>query len=143
WFISSLAVLTSAGASGYPNGADVATALKVVGTGSANDPNNPGHGYWAIGYLGSGDAATVNGGANNLQWNGVALSDNNVIEGQYQCWSFQHFLTLLPLGGDLLTFKNLLLPGFNLPLAAANAAGLRLDQMNVGRNADGGDIFHN
>jgi hypothetical protein len=144
WFINSLtAALTSAGASGYSSGGEVAGALKVVGTIGANDPNNPGHGYYAIGYAGSSDANSVNGGANILTYNGFALTDNNVIEGSYSFWSYENIMYHTPLSGDLLTFRNLLLPRFNLPLGAANAAGLRNDQMNVGRNADGGDIFHN
>ncbi len=143
---ASTAILTIApggGAQGYTSGGNLANALKVTGTATTSDPFNPGKGFYAIGYAGSSDAAGINGGLNNLTWNGVALSDNNVIEGTYSFWSYEHIMNRTSASADVKNFVTAIISRMqDGVINAANKAGLRLNQLNVGRNSDGGDIAH-
>ena len=138
-----------AGFQGYPSGSTLVAALKTVGTTTALDPlTGLSNGYVLIGYAGRGDANSVFvapqlSGSNKLTYNGVAESDQNIIEGSYSFWSYEHLLHKSGLGADYITFRNALVSKFNSPTSAASQSGLRLDQMHVSRQNDASPISHN
>jgi hypothetical protein len=71
------------GDSGYFGGAGVAGALST--------PNSVAN-TWFIGYLGINDAATVNSGLNNLEFDGHPYTAGTVDRGEYTFWGYEHFL---------------------------------------------------
>lgn len=81
------------GNNGYESGGGVAASLGIDGSCSQADPNFPGKpGWFALGYLGIGDATkaglTI---ANNwLTLDGTAESDGAVEEGRYSFWGHEH-----------------------------------------------------
>jgi hypothetical protein len=136
---------TSDGSQGYISGGDVATAMSVAGSSTAPDPFNGGTGWYAIAYVGISDANTAIGnGAAALTYNGVAYTPNNVQNGEYGFWGYEHILSIPTLSGDGLTVKNdlktALLTG---TFETTSGAGFEISTMNVNRPTDGGDVVHN
>jgi hypothetical protein len=136
---------TSDGSQGYTSGGDVATAMSVAGSSTSTDPFNGGTGWYAIAYVGISDANTAIGnGAAALTYNGVAYTPNNVQNGEYGFWGYEHILSIPTLAGDGLTIKNdlkntLLTGNFE----SLSGAGFEISTMNVNRPTDGGDVVHN
>jgi hypothetical protein len=135
-------VATSDGSQGYASGGGLAGALNIAGSSTAADPFNGGTGWYAIGYLGTSDNNSVNGGNNALTLNGVAYSAQAVAEGQYTFWGYEHEMYLSTLSGDKLTAaKNLfteIVPG-----GFATQAGVALSAMHVTKATDLADAAHN
>ena len=133
-------VLDTAGQTG---GGNVTTILKDA---AATAP--------FIGTLGTGDAATIAGGANNLTYNGVTFSKGAVQNGQYSLWGYQHLFAKPGLSATKLT----LVKGTTKPADPVKSNGLanaidtalstsanndQLSTMKVGRSSDGSPIFPN
>ncbi|MGC4017465.1 MAG: hypothetical protein QM755_23570 [Luteolibacter sp.] len=128
---------------GYASGGDLATALTKVTT--AGDGATTG---FSIGYLSVGDATSaITGGAVELSHNGVAFSIDNVKEGKYTFWCYEHVYDR----GDLTAQNNKAQAGSllselrsNLPTAfTSDASKIRLSEMNCYRSSDGTTVFHN
>lgn len=136
---------TSDGSQGYISGGDVATAMSVAGSSTAADPFNGGTGWYAIAYVGISDANTAIGnGAAALTYNGVAYTANNVQNGEYGFWGYEHILSIPTLSGDGLTVKNNLKTNLLTgTFETTSGAGFEVSTMNVNRPTDGGDVVHN
>jgi hypothetical protein len=83
----------NSGDSGFANGPDLAFAINQ--TPAASGDNN---GYLPgifVTYLSVGDAAFgPTGGNNSLSYNGVPCTVNNVVNGMYSFWSYEHMYWL-------------------------------------------------
>jgi len=131
---------------GYSSGGKVATAL------------NQGNAGPSIGYVGLSDAASVNGGANMLRYNGnlpykgvfdgattsgYTNDYSPVIYGQYSYWSYEHLFerTSVAVGSNVDKFRTALAGAVdNDILTVLPKFNLRLTEMKVHRNSDGGPI---
>ena len=94
-----------------------------------------------IGYFGTSDAASVNGGNNNLTYNGVAYSATAVQEGQYTFWSYEHLMYRPSLAGTQKTVADQLAQ--QILTADATVAGILIPTMHVSRSVEGGVVTHN
>lgn len=105
--------------------------------------NTAANGY-SIGYLGASDALNVNGGANQLTFNGVANTKDAVRRGQYSFWAPQHLFTKPSPSLDATTFRdgaNGLIKAIDTFLANdPTTPHIRTSTMLVDRQADGGPI---
>lgn len=96
----------SAGHSGYASGGNVAAVLKLANTGSVTfssgkAPSNSGKSFF-IGYLGLTDAnGAIGAGATALSYNGVPYSAQNVENGSYTLWGYEHCYRLTSHNGDV------------------------------------------
>ena len=70
---------------GYSSGGTLATEMSATGSNTVL----PG---WLVTYLGINDSNNVNAGNNDMTYNGVAYSVNNVQQGEYSFWSYEHLL---------------------------------------------------
>ena len=129
------------GQGGYSGGGSVATALNTPGSQYVTNATiGVSGGCWMIGYLGVNDAAGVNGGSNNLAYNGVAYSTNSVAEGQYSFWSYEHLMYRTSLAGDQKTVADQI--ATQLKNTDAVQSGILLPSMKVTRQVEGGVITH-
>ena len=127
------------GATGYSSGGLVASALSLTGSNNAGVGGaGPG---WIVAYLSTSDAQSVNGGANNINYNGVAATTPNVQNGAYSLWGYEHFNTLTTLAGVALTTANSVATQLTTTDAADFGAGVLISSMNVARTGDGQPIF--
>ena len=132
------------GPTGYSSGGLVATALNLTGSDAAGVTGaGPG---WLIGYLSASDAQSVNGGANNLTYNGVAATTAgtviaaNLQNGVYSLWGYEHFYTLTTLAGVAATTATSVATQLTNTDAADFGAGVLIGSMNVSRTGDGQPI---
>ncbi|HVS52034.1 MAG TPA: hypothetical protein VHD62_06730, partial [Opitutaceae bacterium] len=128
-----------AGHSGYSGGGALATALNTPVAATARD--SFGAKFALIAYFGVNDANGVNGGNNNLTFNGVAYSDAAVREGRYTCWSYEHLMYRPTLTGTTKTIADQI--ANQIKTADAVQSGVLLSTMNVSRAVEGGVIIHN
>jgi hypothetical protein len=134
---------------GYNSGGDVAKALSIDGSCGQLDPINGLNGWWAIGYLGIGDANTLlsNGGV-WLSFNGVAFSNGAVEEGQYSFWNYEYLYGRVGISGFAQTYGNNLastyVPKFEGGSNPANKdTSIALQYMHSTKPSDTGDPAHN
>jgi hypothetical protein len=92
-----------------------------------------------VGYLGVNDAASVNGGHNNLQWNGVFYTPAAVTKGQYNFWGYEHLLYQTSFTGAGRTVADALAQRI-LNFDAA-ISGVIIEPMAFHRNSDGGPLL--
>jgi len=119
---------------GESSGGTVANFLKGT-TASTIVDGAPAAFVYLVGYLGESDAnAAVTGGAVALTYNGVAFSNDNVKNGKYTFWSYEHFFHNNTLTEDEQTFVT---DFTNAIPANIGTAGIRYDQMNASRTGDG------
>jgi len=128
------------GQSGYSSGGTLATTLNTpIASGTQDTFKNP---FALIGYFGTSDAANVNGGNNNLTYNGVAYSATAVQEGQYTFWSYEHLMYRPAYqhttGGNVADQL-----AQQILTQDAVQAGILLSTMHVSRTVEGGVITHN
>ena len=71
------------GKAGYASGGSVKNVL--TGTATGNSPNA--HPYIILGYVGTGDTP---GAAQQLTYNGAAISNNAVQNAAYTFWTYEH-----------------------------------------------------
>jgi hypothetical protein len=95
-------------------------------------------GGWMVTYLGIPDSNNVNGGASDLTYNGVPYSVNNVQQGNYSFWSYEHLLYRTTLSGSALTVANGL--ATQIHNTDATVAGVLVTSMTVGRTSEGAVI---
>jgi hypothetical protein len=130
---------------GFSSGSGVLNALKNVNTTDG-----------AIGYLGMNDSLSLNNGANVITYNGAlpfrgifttALTTTNdytpVIEGTYSYWSYEHLYERQSesTSGNVHKYRAAL--GTNIDVDIATIfpkIAVRLSEMRVSRQADGGPI---
>lgn len=127
------------GHSGYSSGGTLATALNTPVDVAAKD--SFGAKFALLAYFGNNDANSVNGGNNNLTWNGVPYSDAAVREGKYTFWSYEHLMYRPTLTGNTKTVADQL--ATQILTADAVQSGVLLSTMNVSRSVEGGVISHN
>jgi hypothetical protein len=101
-------------------------------------------GGWLVTYLGINDSNTVNGGANDMTYNGVAYSPLAVEQGQYTFWAYEHLyfspqLHALPATDNHIVVANQL--ATRLTNVDATASGILLSSMLVARVAEGLPVF--
>ena len=127
------------GATGYSSGGLVASALSLTGSDNAGVGGaGPG---WIVAYLSTSDAQSVNGGANNINYNGVAATTVNVQNGVYSLWGYEHFNTLTTLAGVALTTAQSIATQLTTTDANDFGAGVLINTMNVSRSGDGQPIL--
>jgi len=133
------------GQGGYSGGGNVKTTLN--GTGSASAPTPYGTGCWLVGYLGINDANGVNGGANNLTYNGVAYGatiaagHDAVVSGQYTFWSYEHLMYRNSLTGNFKTVADAI--AAQITTTDAAQSGILLGDMGTtSRTVEGGVVTH-
>jgi hypothetical protein len=95
-------------------------------------------GGWIVTYLGIPDSNNVNGGANDLTYNGFPYSVNNVQQGNYSFWSYEHLLYRTSLSGNALTVAQGL--ATQIHNTDASVAGVLVTSMAVGRTSEGAPI---
>jgi hypothetical protein len=126
---------TILGNGGESSGGTVAGAMgKTSATVSVN--GGPASQAYFVAYVGITDSATaISAGATELTWNGVPYSLDNVKNGKYTFWSYQH-----------VTYKSDIAAG-KKAIADAIATNIKdvvssplLSEMNVVRTADGGTV---
>jgi hypothetical protein len=93
----------------------------------------------AVGYLGLGDAASVPTGR-WLNYNGVAYSRDNVINGTYTLWGTYEIAHRSTISAQLIAWRNDFEDTF-LPLAESSTVIIGLDEMQVVRGSDGGVVL--
>ena len=103
----------------------------------------------AISYLTLVDAISVNGGANILSYNGslpfagtFSGTSNNftpVITGEYSQWGYEHILNRTTASANIVSFRNALITEIGNVLTTSFSS-VKLNQVQVTRNADGGPI---
>jgi hypothetical protein len=133
---------------GYNGGGDVEKALHVDSSCQQVDPFTSFNGWYAIGYLGIGDAKTLllNGGF-WLTFNGVAYTNGSVEEGQYSFWNYEYLLGRVGISGFAQTYGNEL-ASIHVPsqLGGANPANqdtsIALKYMHATKPSDTGDPAH-
>lgn len=128
-----------AGHSGYSSGGTLATALNTPVDANAKD--SFGSKFALIAYFGINDAAGVNGGNNNLKFNGVAYSEAAVREGLYPLWEYEHLMYRPTLSGNVKTVADQL--ATQIKTTDAAQSGIVLSTMNVSKSVEGGVIIHN
>jgi hypothetical protein len=120
--------------SGYSSGSGVAGVL------------NSGCGA-AVGYLGLSDAATVNGGANILRYDGT-LPFNGTVgspdfspvrNGVYSFWCYEHLFSRTGANANITAYRNALFTEIDKDVATSTSA-VQTSTMQVTRSADGGPI---
>lgn len=88
-----------------------------------------------LGYLTVSDAqAAIAGGAQEVTYNGVHYSEENVRNGSYTLWGYQQFFNVAGLNSQEQSFKTSLI---NAIPANLNNAGISIPSMNAAR--DGGE----
>jgi hypothetical protein len=118
-----------AGNNGFGSGGNLAAAMQAKSFSTLG-------GYY-VSYLGITDAtstASVNGGVKLLKWNGVDYSTDNVKEGKYSFWGYQHLFHRSTLAGTALTKVNAIRDNIISGVAAPN---IKLVDMKVSRISDG------
>jgi hypothetical protein len=141
---------------GYDSGAYVQRALQVDGSCQQTDPiyfantGNTKTGWIAIGYMGVGDAKNLQtAGGVWLTYNGVAVSNQAIEEGQYPFWNTEILYGRVGISGFQQTYGNKLASiyvpsqlGGTSPTAIDS--GIKLSLMHATRPTSGtGDISHN
>ena len=94
-----------------------------------------------LAYFGKNDANGVNGGNNNLTYNGVAYTDANIQEGKYSFWGYEHLVYRSTLTGNAKTVADQL--ASQIKTTDATVSGLLLPTMHVSRTTEGAVITHN
>ena len=110
--------------------------LAITGSQSQTDPVFGGTGWYAIGYLGVGDAA----GLPWLTLNGVPESTAAIREGQYSYWGREHELTKIGIGSIQNTFANNL--AASIPGTLDNVTGIDIATMHAEKTSDVADPSH-
>jgi len=122
---------------GYSSGGTLATEMSATGSGTVL----PG---WLVAYLGINDSNNVNGGLNDMTYDGVAYSPNAVQQGQYSFWSYEHLLyRVAPGPNPLLAPARTVADALAAQIHNVNAAnsGILVTSMTVGRAVEGGVII--
>jgi hypothetical protein len=115
------------GNGGYTSGGTLVTAMQATTTGIG--------GYYVT-YMGVSDAdSAVTGGAKELTWNGVQYSLDNVKEGKYTFWGYQHLMYKSALSGT----KKTVADAIATQIKTVDSPIL-LSDMKVERPTDGGLI---
>lgn len=110
---------------GYASGGSVATILGATG-------------FNAIGYVGSSDAASaITNGGLELTFNGVAFSNNNVINGYYTFWSKYQAIRKQTLTGTTSTFFGSMKTTLTGLATQTDGTSIKLTDMKCTRAADG------
>ncbi len=103
-------------------------------------------GGYFVSYLGLSDAATaIAGGAQPINWNGVAYSATAVQQGQYTFWGYEHLDYRSNYGSVDSNGKQVAdqIAGDILGVDAPASSGLLLSSMQVSRPIDGGLVTQN
>ena len=127
------------GHSGFSSGGTLATNLNTPVATTARDAF--GAKFGLIAYFGVNDANGVNGGNNNLTYNGVAYSPDAVREGRYTFWGYEHVTYRSTLSGNAKTVADQI--ANQIKTADASVSGVLLSTMNVSRSTEGAVIIHN
>ena len=132
------------GHEGYFSGGNLAAALNTPGAQTATNTLNfsPTD---MIGYLGISDAASVTpptSGANCTvcSYNGVPYSMQNVIQGLYTFWGYEHVYYRSGYAGNGQTFMNSLAAALHNTFASTTVSGILVTSMQVGRVVEGGVV---
>ncbi len=126
------------GNSGATTGANLAPYLTVVlGPNAYKVGNNSATAGYYISYLTPGDADTIAipNGAVELKWNGVPYSTQNIQEGLYTFWTYEHVMYNESLSGTPRTFADAL--ATQITDVDASVAGIFLNSVNVSRSGEG------
>jgi hypothetical protein len=134
-----LGISYPAGHSGYSSGGTLATTLNSPVAAAARDSLNAK--FALLAYFGTNDANGVNAGANNLTFNGVAYSADNVREGKYTFWGYEHLMYRSTLTGNAKTVADQL--AAQIKNTDAAVSGVLLSTMHVSRTTEGAVITHN
>lgn len=134
-----LGISYAQGHSGYSSGGTLATTLNTPVSATARDA--AGGKFALIAYFGKNDANGVNGGNNNLTFNGVPYSDDNVREGKYTFWGYEHLTYRSTLTGNAKTVADQL--ANQIKNTDATVSGVLLSTMHVSRATEGAVITHN
>jgi len=126
------------GHSGFSGGGALATNLNTPVAATARDAT--GGKFALVAYFGVNDAKNVNGGANNLTYNGVPYSVANVQEGLYTFWGYEHLTYRSTLSGNAKTVADQL--ANQIKTADASVSGVLLSTMHVSRSTEGAVITH-
>ena len=129
----------TAGHSGYSSGGTLATTLNTPVATAARDALSSK--FALIAYFGVNDANGVNGGNNNLTYNGVAYSAENVRQGRYTFWGFEHLMYRSTLAGNTKTVADQIATQIRTTDAAVS--GVLLSTMRVSRVTEGAVITRN
>jgi hypothetical protein len=133
-----LGIPYSAGHSGYSSGGTLATTLNTPVAATAVDSFKAKFALFA--YFGVNDANGVNGGKNNLTYNGVPYSVAAVAEGLYTFWGYEHVMYRSSLTGNAKTVADQL--ANQIKNTDAAVSGVLLSTMNVSRVTEGAVITH-
>ena len=126
---------------GYSSGGNLALAMgndtTSMTTYQANGTTVFATGGFFISYMSTGDATTaINNGAKELQYNGVPFSNDNLFNGKYTFWGYEHVYFRPAAVGTLVQ---------TVADALANTlkttdATVKLNQMKVSRATDGAKV---
>jgi hypothetical protein len=126
------------GNSGATTGANLAPYLTATLSAAAAGAYGTGATEaWYISYLTPGDADTIAipNGAVELKFNGVAYSADNVRQGKYTAWLYEHVLTPPGISGIQASFATALTN--QIRDVDAGVAGIFLNTVKVGRTGEG------
>lgn len=92
-----------------------------------------------LGYLTVSDALrAIQGGAQEVTYNGVHYSEENVRNGSYTLWGYQQFFNTAGLSSQEQTFKSTLIDAIPANLGTA---GIAIPSMNVNREGGEGGLI--
>lgn len=102
-------------------------------------------GGYLVTYLGVSDFNSVSASAVALRYNGVLESQNNIIEGSYTFWGYEHLDYKSNLNGVKLSFATRLATQITNSSSATLNPNVSVNDLKVVRSGDGGPIsslFH-
>jgi len=127
------------GESGESSGSTLASLMSNLGPNSSVSPTT--YAGMLVGYLSSGDAATITGGVRCL-YNGVAYSTANIQEGKYTLWGYEYCLYRSDISTSGTPSKKSFADALASQIYNVNAS-ITIPSMQVSRSFDGGVVTPN
>jgi hypothetical protein len=141
-------IFADTGNSGYNSGSLVAAPMtNTLGVGSDLKVGGASSKYasnYLIGYSGISDAnGNVSNGLKKLTYNGVDSTTNNIANGSYSYWTYEHLYANPDASAVAKSFASSLGASIAISTTATLNPNVGLGDMKVGRNGDGYSIYAN
>ncbi len=131
-----------AGNGGYTSGSSIRSLLPNTSTNvtvldqNGNDVYGTPQDLLVLAWLGENDALTAQtNGAKLLTYNGVTFTQDNIRNGEYTLWGYEHMYTTSGLSADENAFRTAMINAIPANLAGG---GIAISTMKVSRGSDGG-----
>ena len=133
------------GNSGYSSGSSVTGFMtNTLGVGSAlkvGGVSSPYSSNYLIGYAGTSDANSTGGTLKKLTYNGVDSSTDNIANGSYTFWTYEHLYAHPDASALAKSVASSIGTSLRAQLTPAVTPNVGVNNMRVGRNGDGLNIY--